>query len=68
MIKILDFMFRKYLGISVENGKVKATEGGTGIVKFYYSFSSLKVGLIPLVSKIIERNENFSGINEAEDN
>jgi hypothetical protein len=38
------------------NGKVKATEGGTGIVKFYYSFSSLKVGLIPLVSKIIERN------------
>lgn len=38
------------------NGKVQATEGGTKKRKFYYSFSNLKSGLIPSVSKIIERN------------
>jgi len=46
----------KVFAASDVNGKVQATEGGTGLKKFYYSFSSLKVGLIPLVSKIIERN------------
>ena len=46
----------KVFAASDVNGKVQATEGGTGTKKFYYSFSSLKVGLIPLVSKIIERN------------
>jgi hypothetical protein len=38
------------------DGKVKAREGGTGLIKTYYSFTSLSSGLIPLVSKIIERN------------
>jgi hypothetical protein len=38
------------------NGKVQASEGGTGLIKTYYSFTSLSSGLIPLVSKIIERN------------
>jgi hypothetical protein len=38
------------------NGKVKATEGGTGRIKSYYSFSSIKSGLVPLISKIIDRN------------
>jgi hypothetical protein len=46
----------KVFSASDVNGKVKATEGGTGIQKYYYSFSSLKVGLIPLVSNIIQRN------------
>ena len=38
------------------NGKVQATEGGTKKKKYYYSFSSIKVGLVPLISKIVERN------------
>lgn len=48
------------------NGKVEATEGGTGIKKFYYSFSNLSAGLVPLISKIIERNmfDDGGGANE----
>lgn len=38
------------------NGKVYGTEGGTGLKKAYYSFTSIDAGLIPLVSKIMERN------------
>jgi len=38
------------------NGKVSAKEGGTGKIKYYYSFSNIGAGLTPLVSKIIERN------------
>jgi len=38
------------------NGKVQATEGGTGRKKYYYSFSNIKSGLVPLISKIIDRN------------
>lgn len=48
------------------NGKVEATEGGTGIKKTYYSFSNLGAGLVPLISKIIERNmfDGGGGANE----
>ena len=48
------------------NGKVQATERKTGIKKFYYSFSSVGAGLVPLISKIIERNmfDNGGGANE----
>jgi len=38
------------------NGKVFATEGGTGLKKAYYSFKSVEAGLVPLISKIIQRN------------
>lgn len=38
------------------NGRVQATEGGTKKVKFYYSFTTLRVGLVPLISKICQRN------------
>ena len=37
-------------------GKVKLTEGGTGKDKFYYAFSDLSAGLVPLISNIIKRN------------
>jgi hypothetical protein len=37
-------------------GKVKAKEGGTNILKDYYAFKSLDAGLVPLISKIMERN------------
>ena len=38
------------------NGKVYGKEGGTGLRKAYYSFTSIDTGLAPLISKIIERN------------
>ena len=38
------------------NGKVIKTEGGTGKQKEYYAFVSLSSGLVPLISKIIDRN------------
>lgn len=37
-------------------GRVQAREGGTNIQKYYYSFSSIGSGLIPVLSKIIDRN------------
>ena len=37
-------------------GKVRAKEGGTKIYKFYYSFSSLSSGLVPLITSIMNRN------------
>jgi hypothetical protein len=43
------------------NGRVEATEGGTNIKKYYYSFSSLDAGLVPLISKIMERNMFATG-------
>ena len=43
------------------NGKVEATEGGTKLKKYYYSFSSLDAGLVPLISKIMERNMFATG-------
>lgn len=48
-------------GFSVFNagdiaGKVQAIEGGTGKRKYYYAFTSLKAGLIPLISTIMKRN------------
>jgi hypothetical protein len=46
----------KVFAASDVNGKVQATEGGTRLIKTYYSFTTLSSGLIPLVSKIIERN------------
>lgn len=38
------------------NGKVSLTEGGTGKQKYYYSFTTIEAGYVPLVSKILERN------------
>jgi hypothetical protein len=43
-------------GASDVNGKVQATEGGTGKIKFYYSFTNLATGLVPSTSNIISRN------------
>jgi hypothetical protein len=37
-------------------GKVKLTEGGTGKDKFYYAFKDVGAGLVPLLSKIMDRN------------
>jgi hypothetical protein len=38
------------------NGRVQATEGGTGKKKWYYSFTSLDSGLVPSISSIMSRN------------
>jgi len=38
------------------NGKVGLNEGGTGIFKFYYSFTSIGAGLVPVISSIMNRN------------
>lgn len=38
------------------NGKVQLSEGGTNILKDYYSFSSIGVGLVPLLTSIMNRN------------
>jgi hypothetical protein len=48
------------------NGYVVATEGGTGKSKKYFSFSDLSSGLVPLISKIMERNmfDTGGGANE----
>jgi len=48
------------------NGYVVATEGGTGKSKKYFSFSNLGAGLVPLISKIMERNmfDTGGGANE----
>ena len=43
------------------NGKVEATEGGTNLKKYYYSFSSLDAGLVPLISTIMNRNMFATG-------
>jgi hypothetical protein len=53
-------------GFSVYNksdtiGKVSLTEGGTGKKKYYYAFSSLSAGLVPLISKIMDRNMFATG-------
>ena len=37
-------------------GKVILTEGGTGKKKEYYAFKDIGAGLVPLLSKIMERN------------
>lgn len=42
-------------------GRVKLTEGGTGKEKFYYAFSSIGSGLVPLLSKIMDRNMFATG-------
>ena len=42
-------------------GKVSLTEGGTGKKKFYYAFSDLSSGLVPLISKIMDRNMYATG-------
>jgi hypothetical protein len=42
-------------------GKVSLTEGGTGKKKFYYAFSDLSAGLVPLISKIMDRNMYATG-------
>ncbi|MEN6294303.1 MAG: M15 family metallopeptidase, partial [Methanobacterium sp.] len=48
------------------NGYVVIPEGGTGITKKYFSFSNLSAGLVPLISKIMERNmfDTGGGANE----
>ena len=46
----------KVFAASDVNGKVRLPEGKTGKIKMYYSFTSLSSGLVPIVSKIIERN------------
>jgi hypothetical protein len=38
------------------NGAVQLTEGGTNILKKYYSFSNLSSGLVPVVTSIMDRN------------
>lgn len=37
-------------------GKVILPEGGTGKTKAYYAFKSVDAGLVPLISKIMDRN------------
>jgi hypothetical protein len=42
-------------------GKVSLPEGDTEIPKYYYAFSSISAGLVPLISKIMERNMFATG-------
>jgi len=57
--------FKVYSASEVD-GKVQAREGGTGILKDYYSFTSLDAGLVPLISSIMERNMFATGGTEGE--